>query len=142
MSTPRRPLFSLQRLVISVLLAGAIVTLVVAFTLHQDKEPLRLTHDAVRVVSPAPGEQSVPQQRTVFVELTADYSLDALQINSQAVGGDELEHIPGLNRWSFNPGEGKSMRQLPGGRICAVAEFHRVGTTGEPERFPWCFFVS
>lgn len=139
MSTaPRRPFFSVQRLVISVLLAGALVTLVIAFTLHQDTEPIRLTHQGVRVVSPAPGER-LPRQTEVYVELASGYTLDALQVEGQAVGGDDLEQIVGLNRWSFTPGEGKSIERFHPGRACATAEFHAVATADDPQTFTWCF---
>ncbi|HEX2039991.1 MAG TPA: hypothetical protein VHF47_09715 [Acidimicrobiales bacterium] len=136
------PFFTVRRAVISLLLAASVVGLVVAFTMHEETEPLRVTHAAVRVVSPANGEQSVPRQSTVFVELEGDYTLDALQLQGQAVGGADVEHIPGLNRWSFSPGEGKSIERLPGGRTCAVAEFHRTGGAPASERYAWCFFVN
>ena len=137
-SRPRRPFFSLQRLVISVLLAGAIVTLVVAFTLHEDTEPIRLTHEAVRTVSPKPGE-TVLRQTEVFAELETGYTLDALRIDGQAVGGDDLEHIAGLNRWSFTPGEGKAITRFDPGRTCATAEFHADAAADNPQTFTWCF---
>jgi DUF971 family protein len=133
---------TLRRVVITLLLAVAIGGLVFAFTMHEETEPLRVTHAGVRVVSPANGEQSVPRQSTVFVELEADYTLDALQLQGQAVGGEDLEHIAGLNRWSFSPGEGKTIERLPGGRTCAVAEFHRAGAAAASDRYAWCFFVN
>lgn len=131
-------MFTPRRIVISLLLAASVVGIVVAFTMHEETEPLRLTHEAVEVVSPEPGEQ-VLRQTTVFVELKADYTLDALQIDGRAVGGDDLEHIEGLNRWSFTPGDGKSIEEHDEGRNCATAEFHRVGTTDAPQTFTWCF---
>lgn len=130
--------FSVRRIVISLLLAASVVGIVVAFTMHEEREPLRLTHEAVRVVSPEPGEQ-VLRQTTVFVELQPDYTLDALQIQGRAVGGDDLEHIPGLNRWSFTPGDGKSIEEHDEGRNCATAEFHRSAAVDAPDTFTWCF---
>lgn len=135
-------MLSTRRLVITLLLAVAVGGIVWAFTMHDETEPVRVTHAAVRVVSPAAGEQTVPRQSTVFVELQSDYALDALQLQGQAVGGEDLEHIAGLNRWSFTPGEGKSIEKLPGGRTCAVAEFHRVGGDQASDRYSWCFFVN
>ena len=135
-------MFNVRRLVVSLLLAASVVGVVWAFTMHEETEPIRLTHAAVRVASPAPGEQAVPRQSTVFVELDADYALDALQLQGQAVGGDDLQHIAGLNRWSFTPGEDKSIEKLPGGRTCATVEFHHASTPAEPETFSWCFFVN
>lgn len=131
-----------RRVVISLLLAAAIVGIVWAFSMHDETEPVRLMHEGVKVVSPAPGEQNVQQQSTVFVELASGYTLDALRIEGDAVGGDDLEHIAGLNRWSLRPADGKAVERLPGGRVCATAEFHRTGEDVASETFPWCFFVS
>jgi DUF971 family protein len=133
---------SARRLVITLLLALSVGGIVWAFTMHEETEPVRITHAAVKVVSPEAGEQTVPRQSTVFIELEPDYALDALQLQGQAVGGDDLQHLAGLNRWSFTPGEGKTIEKLPGGRTCAVAEFHRISGEGSADRYSWCFFVN
>jgi hypothetical protein len=139
MSTAPRPLFTVQRLVISVLLAAALVTLVVAFTLHEEVEPVRLTHEAVTDVSPEPGDTLSLRQTEVVVQLKVGWVLDALQIQNRAVGGDDLAHVTGLNRWSFTPGEGKSIERFDPGRTCALAEFHATATPDDRQTFSWCF---
>jgi hypothetical protein len=131
-------LLTARRVVVSLLLAAAVFGVVWAFTMHEETEPIRLTHVAVKVVSPAPGEQ-VPRQATVFVELKPGYTLNALQVQGRAIGGDDLEHIAGLNRWSFTPGDGMSIEELDEGRNCAVAEFHRNDASSKADTFTWCF---
>lgn len=131
-----RPLFTRQRVVVSVLLAVAVVGVVYAFTLHEETEPVRYTHTAVRTAYPEPGDQ-LPRQTTVFVELQTGYDVKDIVIQGVAVQRDDLEIITGLNRFGYTPGEGKVIEQFQAERTCPTVEFVDPAV---PE-FSWCFYL-
>lgn len=138
----RRPFFTVPRLVMSVLLAAALVAMVYAFTLHEETPPVRYTHTAIRTVYPAPGHL-LNRQTTVFVELQPGYTVRALTIQGRSIGGDDLEVITGLNRYSYTPGPGKLVEQFDEGRTCAVAEFSDSNAPGAPlQTYEWCFSLG
>lgn len=127
---------------VSVLLALAAVGTVYAFTLHEEPEPVRYTHSAVRTVYPAPGD-AVQQQTTVFIELASGYDIKALVIQGTAIQRDDLEVITGLNRFAYTPGEGKVIEEFEPVRTCPTAEFVDVtDPTATLQRFDWCFFYD
>jgi hypothetical protein len=137
-------LFTARRLVVSVLLAVAGVGIVYAFSLHEDPEPLRYTHEAVRAVHPTPGDQ-VLRQTTVFVELDSGYDIRDLVVTEAsgrvtAFQGQDLDAIVGLNRFAYTPGKGKVVEEFEPGRTCAKAEFVEASRLDAPlQEFSWCF---
>ena len=141
-STIARParLFTVRRVVSSVLLATAFVGLVVAFTMHDDAPNPLLRPRAVLTVSPGPGTLQ-PRQTEIFVELDSSYT-GSLEVNGTPVPDDQLDVIAGLNRISFTPGEDREIRSLPPGRTCAVVTFDLAVGGGDPGTYRWCFNVS
>lgn len=141
-TSPRGPLFTVRRVVMSLLLAAAVGGMIVAFTMHEEPEPVVYTNAAVRAVEPKPGEQAT-QRSTVFIELQPGYSLRTLRFDGGTqVGVKEMEVITGLNRFGYTPGEGKQIERLDAGRRCAEVEFADETTAGAPlQTFSWCFVV-
>ena len=138
----RRPFFTVQRLVLSVLLAAAVVGMVFAFSLHEETPPVVYTHSAIRTVYPQPGDL-LNRQTTVFVELEVGYTVRALTINGRSIGADDLDVIEGLNRYSYTPGEGKLIEQFDEGRTCALAEFSDSNAPGAGlQTYEWCFSLG
>ncbi|MGI8686191.1 MAG: hypothetical protein ACR2MO_14075 [Acidimicrobiales bacterium] len=139
-ATPAR-LFTFRRVVSSVLLAVAFGGLVVAFIMHDDTPNERLRPAALRAVSPEPASLQL-RQTEIFVELDPAYTA-TLAVNGTVIPDDQLDVIEGLNRYSFTPGEGKEIDELPPGRSCAVVRFDQAVNPGtDPGSFRWCFNVS
>jgi len=137
----RPALFTVRRIVMSVLLAVAFAGMYVAFILHDDSPNPRLRPSAVRTVSPEPDSLQL-RQTEIFAELDPLFT-GTLRVNDIVIPDDQLEVIEGLNRYSFTPGAGKEIEQLPAGRNCATVGFQRVGETDAlPSSFRWCFDVA
>ena len=134
-------LFTPRRVVSSILLALAFAGLYLAFILHDDSPNPRLRPAAVRTVSPEPATLQL-RQTEIFVELQPAYR-GALAVNGTPIPDDQLEVIEGLNRYSFTPGQGREIAELPPGRTCAVVTFELVTDANEePGSYRWCFNVS
>ena len=102
---------------------------------------------AVDRVIPSPGDE-VLQQQQVGVVLDARYRLSALVVYpSDQVGNGvdvtaEVTHIEGLNRFEFDPGEGRLIEALSPDTNCAVATFVLIARPDEADTVRWCFEVS
>jgi hypothetical protein len=130
-----------RRVVSSLLLAVAAAGIYMAFILHDDTPNPKLRPSAVRTVSPEPASLQL-RQTEIFVELQPTYR-GALSVNGITIPDDQLAVIDGLNRYSFTPGEGREIDELPPGRTCAEVTFSLVtDPDGEPGRYRWCFNVS
>lgn len=130
-----------RRVVSSVLLAVAFAGIYTAFVMHDDSPNPKLRPAAVRVVSPDPASLQL-RQTEIFVELATTYR-GALSVNGTPIPDDQLDVIDGLNRYSFTPGAGKEIDELPPGRTCAEVSFHQVtNENAEPGIYRWCFNVS
>ena len=143
MTAPRRAnrLFTPRRVVSSVLLAVAFAGMYMAFILHDDTPNPKLRPSAVRTVSPEPASLQL-RQTEIFVELQPAYR-GTLAVNGTAIPDDQLDVIVGLNRYSFTPGEGQEISELPPGRTCAVVTYELVtDVNAEPGSYRWCFNVS
>ncbi|MEO6121707.1 MAG: hypothetical protein ABIW46_03745 [Acidimicrobiales bacterium] len=137
----RPRLFTLPRVIMSLLLAVAFAGMYVAFTLHDDTSNPRLRPQAVRSVSPEPDSLQL-RQTEIFAELEPLFSA-TLMVNDVVIPDDQLQVIEGLNRYSFTPGEGQEIEQLPAGRNCAVIRYQRVGDDASlPASFRWCFNIA
>lgn len=140
-SRPADRLLTPRRVVSSLLLAGAFAGVYMAFILHDDSPNPKLRPAAVRVVSPEPASLQL-RQTEIFVELQPAYR-GSLAINGIPIPDDQLAVIDGLNRYSFTPGEGREIDELPPGRTCAEVSFEQVTDPNvEPGRYRWCFNVS
>ena len=125
----------------SLLLAGAAAAIYMAFILHDDSPNPKLRPAAVRTVSPEPASLQL-RQTEIFVELEPAYR-GTLSVNGTVIPDDQLAVIDGLNRYSFTPGAGQEIDELPPGRTCAEVSFQLVtDPNSEPGRYRWCFNVS
>ena len=139
--TSRRPLFTLSRVVMSVLLAVAFAGMYVAFTEHDDSPNPRLRPAAIRTVSPEPDSLQL-RQTEIFAELDPVFTA-TMTVNGTPIPDDQLQVIEGLNRYSYTPGQGKEIEELPPGRTCATVEYQRRGDLGSlPTTYRWCFDVA
>lgn len=130
-----------RRVVSSVLLAAAFAGMYAAFVLHDDTPNPRLRPAAVRTISPEPASLQL-RQTEIFVELEPAYR-GTLAVNGITIPDDQLDVLEGLNRYSFTPGEGREIDELPPGRTCAVVTFRQVtDVNAEPGTYRWCFSVS
>ncbi|HVF76231.1 MAG TPA: hypothetical protein VM938_14430 [Acidimicrobiales bacterium] len=141
--TPKAPLFTLRRAVLSVLLAAAVGGMIVAFTMHEEPRPVVYTNSAVRAVAPEQGEHAT-QRSTVFIELQPGFVLRTMRFDAgEQIGAQDLDVITGLNRYSYTPGEGKQVKRLDAGRRCAIVEFaDTTRVDAALQEFSWCFVVQ
>jgi hypothetical protein len=135
----RRPLVTRRRIVYTVVLAGAAVALVAAFTIHPD--PVAVPRDpAVVAVSPKENDTDV-RQTTISVDLATTYS-GSLRFDGVTIPDDQVDRIQtGYNRISFTPGPGKEFRSLPAGRHCAAVTYWPTGQdpVNTSKTYAWCF---
>ena len=102
---------------------------------------------AVDRVIPSPGDEVLQQQR-VGVVLDARYRLSSLVLykSDQLTGGvdvtAQVDHIEGLNRFEFVPGDGRLIGALSPDTNCAVATFVLIARPEEADTVRWCFEVS
>ena len=102
---------------------------------------------AVDRVIPNPGDEVLQQQR-VAVVLDARYRLSSMVIlpSDNATEGvdvtSEVEHMEGLNRFEFAPGEGRLIEALSPDTNCAIARFVLIARPEESDTVRWCFEVS
>ena len=102
---------------------------------------------AVDRVIPNPGDEVLQQQR-VGVVLDARYRLSSMVIlpsDNTTEGVDvtaEVEHMEGLNRFEFAPGEGRLIEALSPDTNCAIARFVLIARPEESDTVRWCFEVS
>ena len=102
---------------------------------------------AVDRVIPNPGDEVLQQQR-VGVVLDARYRLSSMVIlpSDNATEGvdvtSEVEHMEGLNRFEFAPGEGRLIEALSPDTNCVIARFVLIARPDESDTVRWCFEVS
>lgn len=134
-------LFTVRRVVSSVLLATAFGGLVVAFIMHDDTPTSPLRPRAIVAVSPEEGSLQL-RQVEIYAQLDPTYTA-RLSVNGTVIPDDQLDVIEGLNRYAYTPGEGKEIDELPPGRTCAVVTYDlAVAENDEPASYRWCFNAS
>jgi hypothetical protein len=138
-----------RRIVITVLLAGALFGFFYAFTIGE--EPKELASEAVEQLIPAP-DDVVLQQNEVGVDLEPGW-LATLTVNGVRIPEDQVNcrdecpvedvGVDPQNRFVFTPGAGREIEELPSGRVCAGARVWRVAETeADGENVIWCFRVG
>ena len=128
---------------------GILGLVVAALVGSGDDDPLNAVTagPAVDQVIPSPGDEVLQQQR-VGVVLNTRYRLSSLAIfaSEQSTGGvdvtAEVDHIKGLNRFEFVPGDGRLIEALSPDTNCAVATFVLIARPEESDTVRWCFEVS
>jgi len=138
--TKAQPLFTLPRIIMSILLAASFAGMYVAFTSHDDTPNPLLRPRVVRAVAPEPDSLQL-RQTEIFAELDPAFT-GTLVVNDLVIPDDQVEVIEGLNRFAFTPGPGKEIERLPAGRTCATVTYQRVDETGTPASYKWCFDVT
>jgi len=139
-------LITRRRIVISVILAGAVAVLVFGFTLVRPADQAVVyTDSAVRMLyPPKPGDVILRESR-VGVTLSQDYTLaygttNGMAINKIGIPQDQLDVIAGLNQYFYYPAPGKEISELPVGRVCVDLQIRRVVDPNDTgRRFSWCF---
>ena len=148
--TPLPPRSSLRiRVSIAALILFGILGFVVAALVgsDDDADSAVTASPAVDRVIPSPGDE-VLQQQQVGVVLDARYRLSSLVVYpSEQIGNGvdvtaEVNHIEGLNRFEFDPGEGRLIEALSPDTNCAVATFVLIARPEEADTVRWCFEVS
>jgi len=139
-----------RRALISLILASCAALMVWGFTL------VRPTHTAVvyrnsAIVKVFPEDgTSTLRQSNVSVILASGYTLayettEGMKISVNhatvyAIPQDELQILTGQNQYSFTPGPGRQLSELPAGQICVVLQVTRDNNLTDPGTpFSWCF---
>ena len=138
---PRGVVVHIRRLLVALLVAGALVAMVWGFS--QSTSPVRSMPEAVETLSPLPGAQTVPNQSSVTADLQFGM-VGVLIIDGKEIPDDQVHYVRATGELSFTPGEGKELARLPGGpRRATVIYWPEQGTRETDAReFSWAFTVT
>ena len=136
----RQPIFTLRRIVISLLIAVGVGGLILAFS-EAESEPPTVTVPGVESVSPRPGTFALRQDR-VIADLQTGFE-GVLQIDGVEIPEDQLQRTTELGIVSFAPGPEKEFEQLAPGRHRARVVFWPISEgRGDSNRtYDWVFNV-
>ena len=124
-----------RRLIITALLAVAVVGIVVAFS--GARRPSLQQTSAVRQVMPPSGDLDL-RQVNVGVTLAAGYTGD-LFVDGAQVPEDELHREPALYQITLQPRPSGQFNLGPG-RHCASVRYWPLATPNDTrDSAPWCF---
>jgi hypothetical protein len=124
-----------RRLIITALLAVAVVGIVVAFS--GARRPSLQQTSAVRQVMPPSGDLDL-RQVNVGVTLAAGYTGD-LFVDGAQVPEDELHREPALYQITLQPRPSGQFNLGPG-RHCASVRYWPLATPNDKrDSAPWCF---
>jgi hypothetical protein len=129
-----------QRIVITLLLALAVVGLVVAFQAHEEtEEPVRI--GAVRRTFPPPREAMLKQD-TIYADLTFPYT-GTLVIDEVEVPESQIKRIQvgDATRISFTPSSGSVTGTLGPGKHHAVVRYWLPERPAEISGYSWDFNI-
>ncbi|MDQ1397960.1 MAG: hypothetical protein QOG64_3219 [Acidimicrobiaceae bacterium] len=133
------PIVTLRRVVISLILAGALVLLGYGFSSGRDAtKPPVFTDSAVEGTYPKDGDFELRQFR-IGIDLASGYTAE-LRLDNVPIPKDQVEVVVGLDQYFYQPGPGTATGALAPGRHCASATIVKVtdpNDTGHP--FAWCF---
>ena len=133
-------LFTVRRLIISVLLAFAVALLLFGFAGTRDTTAKTVYRDAaVEKTWPGPDDLDLRQSR-IGIDLITGYTAE-LKVDGTPIPDDQVERVVGLDQYFYTPGPGTETGALAPGRHCATATLHLVGAADtDPGRpFSWCF---
>ena len=136
----RQPIFTLRRIVLSLLVAVGVAGLIFAFT-EAESEPPTVTIPGVESVSPRPGSLALRQDR-IIADLQSGFD-GILQIDGVEIPDDQLQRTIELGIVSFAPGPEKEFERLAPGRHRVRVVFWPVSEgRGESNRtYEWFFNV-
>jgi len=136
----KQPIFTVRRIVISVLVAFALALLVFAVNLHHDPAPPIFTNEAVEGTFPNAGDLDLRQAR-IGIDLKSGYSAE-LALDGQPIPKDQVEVVVGLDQYFYQPGPGTATGALQPGRHCARADITNLTDPNQPQsNYSWCFQV-
>ena len=136
----RQPIFTVRRLVLSLLVALGVAGVIFAFS-ENETEPPTVTVPGVDSVSPRPGSLALRQDR-VIADLATGFD-GVLQIDGVEIPDDQLQRTIELGIVSFQPGPEKEFERLTPGRHRVRVIFWPVsGGRGVDDRtYEWAFNV-
>ncbi len=123
----------LRPLVVCLLLGVAAYLLFLGFT-SQAQEEVPVRRAGLVRVFPKEGSVAV-RQDAVGAELSFDYT-GRIEIDRRPIPDDQMDKIPGINRFSFSPGAGKEIESLDEGRHCVSLIYWRGVGDRERSRSP------
>ncbi len=99
------------------------------------------SNPAVRELLP-PRNYSVLPQSNVGAILSAGWSGEILHIGGTIIPLDQQRLEPALNSVVFRPGDGRALRRLPPGDLCATVRYWPTRTPDRTATIDWCFRVD
>ena len=130
------------RVIVSLLLAGAIAALYVGFASFQDPEPNITNSRVVLDVLPALNTTALPRQTRIFAKLKPGY-VGSLVVNGTEIPADQVDHLEGSNTVGFLPGPKTAAGALKAGKNCALVFFWKPELSrATAESYEWCWTVS
>jgi len=134
---------TVRRVVISVLVAGALAGFGWAFSSGRDTSAVAINDTTVERVEPKPGDLALRQAR-IGVDLVSGYSA-TLKLDSTLIPDDQVEKVVGLDQFWYTPGPGTETGVLEPRRYCATATITKVngpaGQQPETHDYKWCFQI-
>lgn len=133
------PIVTVRRVVISIVLAIALVGLGYGFSSGRDEsKPPVFTDSAVEGTFPKEGDLELRQFR-IGIDLASGYTAE-LKLDNVPIPKDQVEVVVGLDQYFYQPGPGTATGALAPGRHCATAIITKLtdpNDQGHP--FVWCF---
>jgi len=127
----------IRRIVISVLVAGALVALAYGFSSSR-REPTTQSESAV-IVEHYPREGDLDlRQSTVGVKLAPGYTGDLL-VDGAVVPEDDLHREAALYQITLDPQAGSPFKLGPGRHCAAVRYWLLANPSDRRDSPPWCF---
>lgn len=126
--------------VVTVLVAGALTALVIAFQSSQDETDERVRPAAIVRVFPVEDAIAL-RQDTIGFELGFGFE-GVLLVDGQEIPLDQLQRQQGINRFSWTPGVGDN-DPISAGPHSATAIFWRTSESRDTaERYSWRFTAT
>jgi hypothetical protein len=135
---------------------GGVAIFIIAFVVANTDEPgsVRIVNPAIEALIPAPGSE-VLRQSQVGVDLAPGFEAE-LVINGVQIPPDELNVLRDaddpqqsasqtgafgttINRFTYQPLEGRAVPELQGDENCVVATFWATADPTNIDTVEWCF---
>ena len=141
---PVKGVVTVRKVVISLLLAVALVGFGYAFSSGRDTGEVAINDSTVQRVEPKPGDLA-PRQSRIGVDLASGYTA-TLKLDSTPIPDDQVEKVVGLDQYWYTPGPGTETGVLQPRRYCATATITKaIAPAGQPPEvhdYKWCFQVA
>ena len=133
----------LRRIVLFLLVGGAIGAIAYAGTLNSGPEEIRRTDAAVERLVPADGSPVAVRQSEVGIDLAPGWT-GILRVNGLEIPEDQLRRVEAQNEVYFQPGEEKEIEAFQPGTIVVEAEIWRTATEtrDDARTITWRFGVA